>query len=226
MSRIIYIPKKPRISYGALYNWWAATNEKNIAPPGWRVPTKADFLALMQFVDPDGDYMENTAGNELREEGTTHWNASNTNATNTTGFTALGAGVREDTEASFFGQLLMGHFWNLESSGVDGLESYLVSGDDVFCTSVGGNNWTIGKNYALSIRLIKEDGNDPGRMKDNDGNIYSTVLIGAQVWMKSNLRSTHFRDGTLIPTVNDEEDWIAGSGNPMMCYYENDITNA
>ena len=34
---------------------------------------------------------------------------------------------------------------------------------------------------------------------DYDENIYETVLIGEQCWMKENLRTTHYADGTFIP---------------------------
>ena len=38
---------------------------------------------------------------------------------------------------------------------------------------------------------------------DYDGNIYNTVLIGQQCWMKENLRTTHYHNGTAIAVGND-----------------------
>jgi len=36
-------------------------------------------------------------------------------------------------------------------------------------------------------------------LTDYDGNVYSTVQIGDQCWMRDNLRTTHYADGTAIP---------------------------
>jgi len=38
----------------------------------------------------------------------------------------------------------------------------------------------------------------PDQVTDGDGNVYPTVLIGAQCWFASNLRTTHYRDGSAI----------------------------
>lgn len=43
-------------------------------------------------------------------------------------------------------------------------------------------------------------------VKDVDGNSYDAVRIGGQVWMKTNLRTKHFRDGSPIPE-GGEDHW-------------------
>ena len=43
------------------------------------------------------------------------------------------------------------------------------------------------------------DGIIKNAVKDYDGNTYDAVRLGTQVWMASNLRTTHYADGTEIP---------------------------
>ena len=40
-------------------------------------------------------------------------------------------------------------------------------------------------------------------VKDYDENVYATIKIGEQCWMKENLRTTHYSDGTEIPLGTD-----------------------
>ena len=59
---------------------------------------------------------------------------------------------------------------------------------------------------------------------DIDGNIYTTILIGTQWWMVENLKTTKYRDGTLIPNVTDDVSW-EGLSSGAYCDYDNDTAN-
>jgi len=68
-----------------------------------------------------------------------------------------------------------------------------------------------------------------GDLKDYDGNIYTEVIIGTQRWIVENLRVTHYADGTLIPEVTLNANWILEDGTAghdgAWCYYNNDPAN-
>lgn len=72
--------------YGKLYNRFAITDPRMIAPVGWHIPTKAEFITLMTYLDTA------LCGGRLKEMGNTHWIAPNAGATNETGFTAVPGG--------------------------------------------------------------------------------------------------------------------------------------
>ena len=68
--------------------------------------------------------------------------------------------------------------------------------------------------------------NNPCAVMDADGNCYDTVHIGNQVWMKSNLRTTHFRDGSEIPfanSMNATGSWYYKPANTDFTNYNSEI---
>ncbi len=66
------------------------------------------------------------------------------------------------------------------------------------------------------------------KITDIDGNSYNTVLIGNQLWLAENLRTTHYADGTPINKVSDSASWAnLTPGDKAYCWYNNDsIANA
>ncbi len=59
---------------------------------------------------------------------------------------------------------------------------------------------------------------------DFDGNVYNTITIGTQVWMKENLKVTHHRNGNLIPQVTDSDEW-SNLTTSAYCSYDNNPAN-
>ena len=55
---------------------------------------------------------------------------------------------------------------------------------------------------------------------DIDGNVYNTVKIGYQTWMKENLKTTRFNDDTPI-ALEIATGWET-TGAPAYCWYNND----
>jgi uncharacterized protein (TIGR02145 family) len=61
-------------------------------------------------------------------------------------------------------------------------------------------------------------------VQDADGNHYNAVMLGDQVWMVENLKTTKYNDGTAIPFVTDQTAW-ANLTTPGYCWYNNDAAN-
>lgn len=60
-----------------------------------------------------------------------------------------------------------------------------------------------------------------GDALEYNGHHYATVDIGGQCWFAENLKSTSFRDGTPIPQLQNQAEWV-GATSPGWCYYEDE----
>ncbi|MDB5282535.1 MAG: hypothetical protein JWO06_1610 [Bacteroidota bacterium] len=75
----------------------------------------------------------------------------------------------------------------------------------------------------------KNNNNAKYQVADFDGNLYDTVHIGTQIWMKENLKTSHYRDGSPITEIEDSLEWTnvynLGSNIPAWCYYNGNASN-
>ena len=62
-------------------------------------------------------------------------------------------------------------------------------------------------------------------IKDGDGNTYTSVQIGTQVWMAENLNTTKYNDGTPIPNITAAATWAAATTGAY-CDYLNTPANS
>jgi uncharacterized protein (TIGR02145 family) len=61
---------------------------------------------------------------------------------------------------------------------------------------------------------------------DIDGNIYQTVRIGSQVWMKENLKVSKYRNGNSIPTGLTDSQWSSTTSGSYAIYNNEQINNS
>ncbi len=107
--------------FGGLYDW----NElmgyviqpgvQGICPDEWHIPTDPEWCTMLTYLDPAVNcgiegWTGTDAGSQLKEQGPAHWSAPNT-ATNTSGFSAFGNGVR--SQLGLFTSILSeGFYWS------------------------------------------------------------------------------------------------------------------
>ncbi|TAL68102.1 MAG: hypothetical protein EPN82_11950 [Bacteroidetes bacterium] len=147
-----YLDNKPEYGklYGKLYNWYAVSDPRGLAPEGWRVPTMAEADTLRSFLGRENGY---NAGIVMKEAGHANWvyYDSTVFSTNESGFTALPGGMRLPA-GSFFDWSYCG-WWTSTLGGDE---------DHVYGFGLGYNYNTVqssaawNRNTGFSIRCIKE----------------------------------------------------------------------
>jgi len=131
------------VSFGRLYNYYAATDSRKIAPQSWHVPSKDDWLALVEYVKNhpgsskyiakalagiekwNGDTLEYSIGCDL-------------SLNNSSGFTAMPTGRRR-ADGQFEGVGKLGQWWS-SSNG-----NYTTS------------SWSFNLTYSYSDAIISVD---------------------------------------------------------------------
>lgn len=214
-----------QVKYGLLYNWYAATNSRQIANVGWHLPTIQELITLSNYLGGNS-----VSGGKLKETGFDYWNSPNAGADNSTKFNLRGSGYRE--QSGTFTQL--NQFTRLWSSSRD------LGNPAKIAVAIGNYNNaslavydTIG--YYMyegnAIRLIKDSttftNGQRGIYTGNDGKTYRTICIGTQEWLADNLCETKYRSGDNILEITDNSTWFncRNTNTAALCAYNNDWDN-
>ena len=220
--------------YGLLYNWVAAMDggassdaipgkTQGICPDGWHMPSVGDFEVLRNYVKGQygcdnlydgrplaaGENWSNCAGNcKVGDD---------LSANDSSGFSMQPAGWFNGGSYSDFESYA--RIWTSQEENSN-YAHYLSLRN---CDTETDDSYEE-KYHGYSIRCLKNDYVSNWRkctgtptVTDVDGNTYNTVQIGAQCWMKENLRTTQYANGNPI-----DEGYAQTSSYTGYYYHVND----
>jgi uncharacterized protein (TIGR02145 family) len=95
--------------YGKLYNWYAVADPRELCPVGWHVPSDTEWTTLENYLG--GDFV---AGGKMKAVSTL-WVSPNTGATNSSGFTGLPGGFRNNG-GTYVNIGSLGYWWSSTQS--------------------------------------------------------------------------------------------------------------
>jgi uncharacterized protein (TIGR02145 family) len=131
--------------YGKLYNWYAVNDPRGLAPDGYHIPNDFEWNTLINYLG--GQYV---AGGKMKSTGIQYWLSPNTYATNSSGFSGLPGGNRND-DGTFYQISIWGYWWSYSDYSTDlaWLHYLFYNGEWVW-----SSYQTKGK--GLSVRCIKD----------------------------------------------------------------------
>ena len=132
-------------TYGYLYNWYAATDNRKLCPTGWHIPSELEWNSLFNSI---GGIL--VAGQKMTYTGSSLWTSIINTVDNSSGFTAIPGGYRSFL-GSFWNIGNVAEFWgsSVSPSNSNQAWSFYIEDGDI---SVGSNN----KPWGSSIRCLKD----------------------------------------------------------------------
>lgn len=136
-------------TYGHLYNFYSVTDERQLCPTGWHVPSHAEWTTLINFLGG-----EDVAGGKLKETGYQRWNIPNAGASNASGFTAVGGSWRGDDALFYYGVGYCGFYWS--SSQFDNNNGWYLGLVENSKAAILRYGAYIRRAGGLSVRCVKD----------------------------------------------------------------------
>ncbi len=153
------------LKYGRLYNWYAASDSRNLAPAGWHVPSNEEWEILHDYISDNYGYsseyngiggyngktLASSSGWELSDEEYTVGYSQNYN--NTSGFCALPGGYRGGGTGTFDGINRGSDWW---SSTQSTWRSYWAYGQSLWYNSHYMLQFDGSKEIGAYIRCVRD----------------------------------------------------------------------
>lgn len=134
--------------YGNLYNWYAVNSGKlEPATGGWRVPTAEDWKKLAANL---GGF--DVAGKKMMETGISYWVSPNSEATNTSGFSARPNGVRNYFSGNFDYLTYRAYWWSSTNTSTAYAPYYSIRSNEIQLREVTDSDKTNG----YGVRLVRD----------------------------------------------------------------------
>ncbi|MCU0459923.1 MAG: fibrobacter succinogenes major paralogous domain-containing protein [Bacteroidales bacterium] len=142
--------------YGGLYNGYAVRDSRGLCPTGWHVVTDADFIDLetssgllqsQAYFDGDRGVAGNVGGHLIS---TQYWDAPNSGADNSSGFTAIGTGYRRPTGEFNWFRLWTGYYTSTAPDANHLIRRYI----GYYFTGISRSSYDL--DYGYSIRCVKD----------------------------------------------------------------------
>jgi len=130
-------------AFGRLYTWYTITDNRNVCPTGWHVPTSAEWTILITYLGGNSE-----AGDKLIKAGT----PMIIYGTNSSGFTAILSGGRQVT-GNFGGLNSVALWWS--STRYDNSSAWNLQLSSNY-NHVYINTGTTLKQYGFSVRCVKD----------------------------------------------------------------------
>lgn len=127
--------------YGALYNWYAVSDNRKICPIGWHIPSLTEWTTL-------SNYLGSTAGGKMKEVGNNHWSNGNYGADNSSGFTGLPGGYRYNS-SGLLGSVA--YFWSATEANISTAWSCYLSNANTNLIILNLPN-----QEGMSVRCVKD----------------------------------------------------------------------
>lgn len=203
--------------------------EQKLLTSGQSYLAKNDHPKVSYAVGVDEIQMARLGGSGTTDVGantTLHprWNDSGDAAiygTDRLAFAALPSGYRSQA-GNFYDTGVLAIFWG---GGVSN-NTYSIFGDSSYFDPK-----VQPQAFGCSVRAMRPattteqllpDGLTPATYTDYDGNVYQCTKIGLQVWTTTNLKVTHYVDGTPISTNLSNAAWAADTDGACAVYGKND----